>query len=137
MLQVVHSGASTAEKARPAGGHVDRDLARAATEYLMAAYGMRRPPELAARLLALLCDLADQGLPFPPRAEVAALVGHSIEGVDSALSVALARGDVVMSAKVRPGNVQQRESVIRERYYTVSPPIRALQKALVAMKKYA
>lgn len=137
MLQTVSNTTDILEHSRPAGGRVDRDLARVTTEYLLASYGMRRPPELAARLLALLCDLADKGLPFPPRAEVAALVGHSIEGVDSALSVALARGDIVMSAKVKPGNVQQRESVIRERYYTVSPAIRALQKTLVAMKKYA
>lgn len=132
-MQLAHLGTTTT--LRRADGMVDDQLAIAITEYLVASYGMRRPPTLNARLLALIAALADKGLPFLTRADAAEMTGFTVEGVDSALSVALARGDITMSVKMRPGNVQQRESVIRERYYAVSPPIKALQRVVQSLRR--
>jgi hypothetical protein len=77
----------------------------------------RRPPVVAAPLLALIVELYRKGLPFPTRQEAAELVGGTKNGIDSALSTAMSRGLISCQLRQAPGHVARRESVIHHRYY--------------------
>lgn len=105
---------------------IDPSLADRIEEYLLQTYGMRRRPTAAARLMALIVELHARGMPFPQREAAATEVGCSVFGVDAALSNYLARGELTVEIRTVPGNVQQRESVIREKYYTPSTQLLGL-----------
>jgi hypothetical protein len=93
----------------------------AITEMLISEQGMLRPPEKAAALLALIVELHKKDLPFPPREEVAGYIDASLSTVDAALSTRLDEGYITQRVETRRGNVQRRNSVVRERYYDPSP----------------
>jgi hypothetical protein len=99
-------------------------ISRAAVDAIMGVLksqqGMRRPPEKAAKLLALIVALHKQGRPFPPRDEVAAAIGAAVSTVDAALSTRLNEGYIKLDVETPRGNVRRRNSVIRERYYIPS-----------------
>lgn len=105
--------------------------------YLMEKFGMRKPPESAARLLALILELHAHGQPFPQRRLAAEAIGASVFGVDAALSVALARGLITTRLETIEGNVQQRLSVIRLKYYIPAPELLALARRATAPAAHA
>src|SRR5262245_47143868 len=90
---------------------------------LIAEHKMKRPPEKAAKLLAYLVILHKQGRPFPPRIEVAELLGISIPTIDTALSAQLQYGTIKLEVRAIEGNARDRTSSIRERYYIPSPDV--------------
>lgn len=93
---------------------------------LIQRFGMKRRPSAAARLLALILRLHERGEPFPPRSEAADHCGCTIWAVDGALSVALARGLIQPVERTKPGNVVQRDSVIRLKFYLPTADLFAL-----------
>jgi hypothetical protein len=93
----------------------------AITEMLISEQGMLRPPEKSSALLALIYELHKKGLPFPRREEVAKHLDASISTVDAALSTRLDEGYITQRVATRRGNVQRRNSAVRERYYEPSP----------------
>ncbi len=95
-------------------------VVQAITDMLIAQRGMKRPPEKAAKLLALIVELHRRRRPFPPRDEVAAAIGASIATVDAALSTRLDEGYITLDVETPHGNVRRRNSVIRARYYIPS-----------------
>lgn len=92
----------------------------AITDMLIEDQGMMRPPTKAAALLAIICALHKQGKPFPRRECVADAIDAAVSTVDAALSSRLDEGYLTMRTKVKRGNVQRRNSVVRERYYEPS-----------------
>lgn len=100
----------------------DPDLALQIEAFLATHYEPRRPPLVAARLLALLVELAkDPPMPFPPRQLVATRLACSKDGLDAAISVALERRLIKMSVEtVKSFGIKsgRRVGVIRHRYYT-------------------
>lgn len=92
----------------------------AITRMLIEDQQLNRPPEKAAHLLAIICKLYEQRRPFPRRREVADKIGSPLATVDAALSTRLDEDYIKVRIETRPGNVQKRNSVIRERYYDPS-----------------
>ena len=92
----------------------------AITKMLIEDQQLNRPPEKAAHLLAIICKLYEQRRPFPRRREVADKIGSPLATVDAALSTRLDEDYIRVRVETRPGNVQKRNSVIRERYYDPS-----------------
>jgi hypothetical protein len=88
----------------------------AITEMLKSDQGMLRPPEKAAHLLAVVCELHKLRQPFPPREDVARAIGASISTIDAAISTRLSEGYITLAVDTEPGNVQRRNSVLRRRY---------------------
>lgn len=78
--------------------------------------GMLRPPEKAAKLLALIVELHKRKQPFPTRSEVAEAIGASVSTIDAALSTRLNEGYIKLRVETPEGNVQRRNSVVRLRY---------------------
>lgn len=111
------------------------DFAVGIEAWLQQRYGMRRPPVVAGRLLAMLCDLHDANAPFPQRAYVCTVIGCSIYGVDVALNTALTRGDLSFETRLAPGHIAARESVLRHRYYAPSGELASLAKAYTPRKR--
>lgn len=93
------------------------DLADAIEAWMIGRYAMRRPPAVAARVLAMICDLHAAQAPFPQRTHVAHVAGCTIFGVDVALNTALTRGDITLESRLAPGFIAARESVRRHRHY--------------------
>jgi hypothetical protein len=106
---------------------LDLALADTIEKFLMARYDMRRPPIAAARLLAVIVLLDEQKQPFPSRRRVAEEIRCSVYGIDAALQVAMARGLISQHVEIAQGNVQRRESILRNRYYVPSDELRALR----------
>lgn len=102
---------------------VSGQLIRDVEEFLRVKYDMKRPPEVASALLALIIELDRLKRPFPPRQQIAEWIRNappekaSPYGIDAALSVALARELIDMDFEVVDGKVKQRDSVKRLRYY--------------------
>lgn len=92
----------------------------AVTDMLMTDHTMFKPPEKAAALLALITELHQRGQPFPEREVVARALNCSRYTVDSALSTRTAEGYISLSVKTEPGDVNNRASVIKRRYYRPS-----------------
>lgn len=111
---------------------VSRAAVRAIMDLLISRQGMKRRPEKAAELLALVVELHERHRPFPPRAEVAAAIGASVSTVDAALSTRLDEGYITMEVETPHGRVQRRNSVIRERYYV---PSNELQEVVAKAKQ--
>lgn len=98
----------------------------AITNMLLSAHGMQRPPEKAAALLAIICEFHKRNLPFPKREIVARAIGASVATVDAALSTRIQEGYITPRIETRDGNVQRRNSTIRERYYVPSEELLSL-----------
>lgn len=96
---------------------VPRKLVNAVLDWLRTHHFSRRPPEVAAGVLALAIVLHRSERPFPHRALVAEWLNATVFGIDHALNVALTRGCLRMESRIAQGNVQARESVVRQRYY--------------------
>ena len=92
----------------------------AITKMLIEDQQLNRPPEKAAHLLAIICKLYEQRRPFPRRRDIADKIGSPLATVDAALSTRLDEDYISVRIETRPGNVQKRNSVIRERYYDPS-----------------
>jgi hypothetical protein len=92
----------------------------AVMDMLLSEQGMNRPPEKAAALLALIVELYKRKQPFPRREEVAAAIGASVSTVDAALSSRIDEGYITPVVETKRGNVQRRNSAVRERYYIPS-----------------
>lgn len=101
----------------------DRGVADRIEDFIATHYEPRRPPVVAARLLAYLVALNGSGArktPFPSRSEVAEALYCSKDGLDAAISVALLRHLITIEVKTVQsfGIVSgKREGVIRHRYY--------------------
>lgn len=96
---------------------IDKDAAARIETFLMQTYDMKRPPVVAAALLALILKLHETRAPFPPRRTVSDRIGCSIFGVDAALSVALSRGLIRQTTATENGRVSARDSIVRVRFY--------------------
>lgn len=119
--------ASSAEKLWPPLPKVHLKDAVAIEEFLLTSYKMKRPPEVAAKLLALIIELWQREQPFPQREHVAHSLGCTKWGVDNALSVALARELITTEVGTEISTrMTHRDGVIRHRYYI---PCDALVKA--------
>lgn len=92
----------------------------AITDMLMDEQGMLRPPRKAAALLALIVELHKIKMPFPKREEVTEAIGVGVSTIDAALSSRLSEGYISIAMETTVGNVQRRNSVVRERYYVPS-----------------
>lgn len=100
----------------------------AITEMLIEDQNILRPPTKAAHMLALICKLHELSRPFPRREEVAAALNASVSTIDAALSTRLDQGYIRLYIETRPGNVQRRDSVIRDRYYEPSDKLMRVYK---------
>lgn len=92
----------------------------AVMDMLLSEQGMNRPPEKAAALLALIVELHKRKQPFPRREEVAEAINASVSTVDAALSSRIDEGYIIPVVETKRGNVQRRNSTVRERYYIPS-----------------
>ena len=99
---------------------VDKIVVDAFIEMLMSEQEMLRPPEKAAAMMALICELHERQEPFPKRAEVAKHIDCSIATVDAALSTRLDEGYISQVVETAAGNVQRRHSVTRQTFYKPS-----------------
>lgn len=85
--------------------------------------GMMRPPEQAARLLALIVELHKRHEPFPHREVAAKIVGgsESVWTVDNAIRNALSDGYATLVVETTTGHVASRDvSVRKERFFIPS-----------------
>ncbi len=81
----------------------------------------KRPPTVAARLLALIVALHARGMPYPPRQHVRAAVGTtSPDGIDDAISLYLGRELISLEIRAVEGNIKKRASSTLEKYYIPS-----------------
>ena len=98
------------------------EIVDAFVDYLIEQERMCRPPVQAAKLLAFIVDLHKQKppRPFPPRADVAAHLEMGIPTIDAALSSRAAQGYVKQEVGYEEGNVANRRSSIKLRYYVPS-----------------
>lgn len=103
--------------------------------YLSSQHDTQRPPEKCAAILATLADLQERGEPAPTREELAKMADCSKFTVDACLSTRIAQGHVKLEIRTRPGNVQRRESIIKERFYILSNPL--MDRIKEAKKQYA
>jgi hypothetical protein len=96
----------------------------AITDMIIRDTGCLRPPEKAAALMALIVELHKLNRPFPRREVAAAAIHASVSTVDAALSTHLDPGDgsgyLQLVVETSIGNVQRRNSVVRERFYIPS-----------------
>jgi hypothetical protein len=111
----------------------------AITDMLMTQQNIRRPPEKAAALLALLVELNRKGQPFPKRHEVAEALDCSVYTIDAVLSTRINEGYLQQVVETTTGNVSARNSIVRQRFYVPSQELvavadRALRKQKVRTK---
>src|SRR4051812_35067887 len=75
-----------------AGPMFDPNLAEHIQQFLTVTYEPRRPPIVSSRMLAFVIALNEgRPQPFPRREDAARLLHCSKDGLDAAISVALAR----------------------------------------------
>jgi hypothetical protein len=97
---------------------LDRQLEHAITDYLIEAFEIKRPPVQTARLLALIIQLEEKHIPFPPRVVAARAIGGSKFGLDVAISMSLARGLIAQEmTTTHTVKNNQRDGAIRHRLY--------------------
>lgn len=104
-------------------GKLNPAVVDAIKQHMIEGRGMMRPPEQAARLLALIVKLHQQHEPFPHRQVVAKIVGgsESVYTVDNAIRNALADGYATLVVETTTGHVASRDvSVRKERYFIPS-----------------
>jgi len=101
------------------------DMARRILEHLQTRYGSKRPPDVAARVLALLIVLYEQDAPYPERDAVSQFLGCTPYGADVAISMALERE--LLSIEVRVTQSEKMKSrlpgAVRSTYYRPSPAL--------------
>lgn len=81
---------------------------------------VKRPPEKAAALLALIVELYKTNTPFPSRMAVALKLDCSVFTVDAALSTRLEEGYLTQIVETTTGKVRNRHSIVRHRFYKPS-----------------
>lgn len=104
-------------------------------DMLMSDSGSTKPPEQAARLLALLYELDKEKLPAPTREVMAQALGGSKSKwtVDAIVSSKLNEGYLTLAIEIMEGNVKARSSTRKERY--LIPSRRVLSVARSVDKK--
>ena len=110
---------------RPAGV-----LADAVEQFLQSKYPSQKRPWLSASVLALILELYEREEAFPPRQQIAKALDCSVYGIDAALSVAGARDLLTIEVKLLPGGVEQRQSVIKQRYMIPSEELKAVARSV-------
>lgn len=91
-------------------------------EMLMTDTGATKPPEQAARLLALLYELDQLKQPIPGREVMAQVIGGSKSKwtVDAILSAKMDEGYLTLAVETVTGNVQARSSTIKQKFLVPS-----------------
>lgn len=90
-------------------------------EYLIEKFKSKRPPEVSAKVLALVIELHRRGEPFPLRAHVAHDLNCSKFGVDAALNMAMARDLVVLKVTIQESlTISHRPAVTQHRFFIPS-----------------
>lgn len=107
---------------------LDPIIVDAFIDMLISEQEMFRPPEKAAAMLALICELHLQEQPFPTRAEAARHINCSIPTIDAALSTRLDEGYITPDIRITEGNVQRRHSALRQRHYKPSAHLLSVYK---------
>jgi hypothetical protein len=108
------------KRLQPSGFLVD-----AVEQFLMAAYASRKPPIIAASVLALIVELDQRGVAFPPRADVAAALQCSVFGIDGAIALALRRELISLKMHVQPGKAASGSTVNKHRYFVPCQQLKA------------
>ena len=111
----VKAEARTLPKLNPAVVH-------ALQQMLVEDQGMMRPPEQAARLLALTYELAKEHKPFPHREVAAQVLGgnQSKFTVDAILSQRMAEGYISLVAETTMGHTIGRVGIRKQRFFIPS-----------------
>jgi hypothetical protein len=92
-------------------------VADAVCEWLQAAYGMTRPPWVAANLLVFVVQLYEDGRGFPRRQAVAKHLGCTQWGVDAALRVSLVRKLIRIRVGITTVEYRHRKVIRQHRRY--------------------
>ena len=95
----------------------------------------RRPLSVAAPLLTIVCALADKQYQLPTRVRLAEEIHCTKDGIDAAISTALAYGEITERYEVIEGAVQQRRSSRRVRFLDPSADLLRVYRA--AVRDYA
>lgn len=97
--------------------------------------GMARPPDQAARLLALCVELYRKHEPFPHRAVAAEVIGGSKSKftVDNAIRNALTDGYLSLVIETTEGHIQRRGSVRKERHFIPDKRLVEVADSVVAL----
>lgn len=100
-------------------------------DMLAADSGSTKPPEQAARLLALLYELDKEKLPAPTREVMAQALGGSRSKytVDAIISSKINEGYLDLAIETMAGNVQARSSTRKERYLIPSKRVLSVAKS--------
>lgn len=121
MLALYKKAQKKAERVHPPLPPVPQKLIDDVQEWLMTTYEMKRPPTVAAAVLAFVMILHARGEPFPMREDVAYHLGCTAWGIDAALSLALAREVLTIRIETEESTaIEQRRGVIRYRHYIPS-----------------
>jgi hypothetical protein len=102
----------------------NRRIDRVAT-WMQAHRENRRPLTVAAPLLSLVCALHEDGHHLPTRARLAEAIGCTKDGVDAAISTAIAYGEISERHVTLDGAVAKRRSTRRLRFIDPSPELLA------------
>lgn len=108
---------ATHERVHPALPKPDQAVVDAIEKHLLTSYDMKRPPLIAAAVLAMIVDLSRLGQAFPEREYLAKFLNCSKFGIDAAISTALARREITMTIGIEPGKIAARDSVVKYRYF--------------------
>ena len=97
-------------------------VVHALQQMLLDDQGMMRPPEQAARLLALIHELAKEHKPFPHREVAAQVLGgnQSKFTVDAILSQRMAEGYISMVVETTMGHNSNRVGIRKQRFFIPS-----------------
>jgi hypothetical protein len=110
-------------------GKLNPTVVEAIKEFMQQDRGMMRPPEQAARLLALIVKLNESHEPFPHRQVAAKIVGgsESVWTVDNAIRNALSDGYATLVVETTNGHVASRDvSVRKQRFLLPSKEIKEI-----------
>lgn len=117
-LQKTTKFTPAAKRAKATLPYWNATLADQLEAFLLTRYETRKPPVVAARLLAFILELNRRGLAFPTRDAAAEHLCCSKFSVDAALSVALERGLLTIHMETTSSDdITARVGVIRHRYY--------------------
>lgn len=109
------------ERIHPPMRPVPQQLIDELQSWLMETYAMKRPPVVAAGVLAFILVLHEKGEAFPMREDVAWHLGCTAWGIDAALSLALAREMLTIEIEtIESTAIEQRRGVNRYRHYVPS-----------------
>jgi hypothetical protein len=113
--QLLREAKAEARKLPP----IDEFVVDALCHMLQTDRNMPKPPVQAARLLALCVELHKLRLPFPHRRVAAQALGggKSVWTLDAAISTRVDQGYLTEVHETTTGNVANRDSVIRQRFF--------------------